>query len=164
MARTETPTAPSKHAGCEKTFCVLHAYGPGDRAELAVGFSHPEGGSTGEFIIRWLELGGTGRLYPQICIFSDAWDALAEMPELFQALKPLDDTDPSIETLVGVLAKLGYRDTTRPAPAQNTSPTSVTTEALQAALDFVDCHAPGGPDTQLLRGQLRRAMVAEAGR
>lgn len=77
-----------------------------------IGLYHEsDGGTFGEFCIRWIPL--SQRLAPQLQVFGDAWLVLfSEFQDLLVALAELDGTDPSEEEIADLLVKLGLADRT----------------------------------------------------
>ena len=80
--------------------------------EVLIGFYGPDGdqGTSGEFAIKWTELGG--KLVPQLCVYDDAWDALTHFYDLLDAMKELNNTNPSPTDLCELLKRLGMKDLT----------------------------------------------------
>ena len=78
--------------------------------EIMISYSAKGGGSHGEFRIRWIDL--SGNLIPQLQIFDDAWLVLYLMPELIEALAEVDSKDLSIQQIIDILLKIGFKDQT----------------------------------------------------
>lgn len=79
--------------------------------EISVGLYSPDGGCSGEFSFRWKSLGRG----PESCrmhIWSDAWSALASMPDLIAAMAVLDGSNPRPEMVIGMLLSIGFQDNT----------------------------------------------------
>jgi hypothetical protein len=90
--------------------------------EITIGFFHPEGGTSGEFSVRWQELGGKST--PQLQVFNDGWSALSKMPELISKLGELDNMHISPIAFSGMLIEIGFKDLTplesdRPKPVKD---------------------------------------------
>ena len=110
----------SKHDGCKKQFIHLARawYGdangvqrsgePGDN--ISIGFDHPDGGTTGEFSIEWVDLGRD--VCPQLKVFDDGWSALWEFRDVLEKMAALDGTNPSPEIICKLLESCGIEDTT----------------------------------------------------
>ncbi|MCK5602949.1 hypothetical protein KAR91_13790 [Candidatus Pacearchaeota archaeon] len=79
--------------------------------EIMIGFYSPEGGTSGEFGVRWQQLGGKST--PQLQVFNDGWHAFAEMPELISRLKELDDMHVTPDDLSKILIDIGFKDLTQ---------------------------------------------------
>src|SRR6185437_2306319 len=78
--------------------------------EIMIGFYSHGGGTSGEFAIRWIELGGYST--PRLEVFSDAWEALSHFRDLLDALACLPQrADP--QTVIEVLRQLGLTDLTQ---------------------------------------------------
>ena len=103
-----------------KAFSITHKqyYFREDRAfmlpdvkyEIMIGDYPEEGGTKGEFGVRWTELGGS--LVPQLEVYDDAWGVLNKMPELISFLAEHDNECISIDEFVEGLQSLGYIDDT----------------------------------------------------
>lgn len=63
--------------------------------EFNIGFYHPDRSTTGEFVVRFVRLGGS--VTPRLEAFADGWHALLCMPEFL--------------ALLGVLGKRGMSET-----------------------------------------------------
>jgi hypothetical protein len=111
------------HKGDFRAFCHgKRAYWRSERTrprgELDVvyfGFYSPKGGTSGEMVMQWKEVGG--KPTPQLKAFCDSWHALNEMKDLLAALAEVDDEDISPERFCKMLLDLGFKDrteTTRP--------------------------------------------------
>lgn len=81
---------------------------PSDVAEeVMIGLYADGGGCRWEFGIRWIRL---PELTPRVEVFSDAWQAFAQVPELFTELTKLDRLTPA--ECCGLLTRLGFVDKT----------------------------------------------------
>lgn len=86
----------NKHRGDVRRFTILSEswYGASclQRAEyteqIMFGMYDPGGGTSGEFAIRWIPLGGESS--PVLMVFSDAWSALSQFPELLKQMAVWD--------------------------------------------------------------------------
>ena len=80
--------------------------------EILIEIESEEGeGFTGEFAIRWNELGRA--LCPRIEAFDDAWGALfKEVPELCDAFAKNNSKNLNEEQTIDILKELGYVDQT----------------------------------------------------
>ena len=76
-----------------------------------IGFYPAGGGASGEFAIRWRDI-GLAFLSPRLECYDDGWSALANMPDLIAALAEIDGSSPSLNDVVGMLKDLGYREWT----------------------------------------------------
>lgn len=76
--------------------------------ELMVGDYCEDGGTAGEFSIRWEELGG--KLVPHVGMFDDSWDLFVKMRPLFDALAEHHDNNLNPAEMVALLTKLGFKD------------------------------------------------------
>ena len=111
----------NKHEGCTRKFTHLSRawYGEAclrDRLagcvdEITIGmYDLTGGGTSGEFAIRWIELGGEN--VPRLEAFSDSWDALGQFRDLLAELARLDSTNPTPSKICEVLVSLGIEDAT----------------------------------------------------
>lgn len=69
------------------------------------------GGTTGEFAIRWMKVGGNWT--PRLEAFNDSWNALALFGDLLKGLSDLDCERPSPQVIYELLISLGIADLTR---------------------------------------------------
>lgn len=79
--------------------------------EFTLGFYCHDGGTSGEFVIRWVSL-GNGKYAARLEAFEDAWSALLGFQDLLNKLKELDNTDPTPEKFYHILINLGIKDNT----------------------------------------------------
>ena len=108
----------NKHAECFRGFIISSEawYGPllppsEKPGEISLGMYHPGGGSTGEFAIRWHDLGR--RSVPRLEVFHDAWDALLQFRDVLAWLAAIDGMFPTQQEVAAQLRKLGVRDLTQ---------------------------------------------------
>lgn len=107
-----------KHTGCKRGFTQLSKAWYGDanlkNSEMidrfSIGFYHPEGGTTGEFLISYEELGG--KIIPRLQAFDDGWDALFNFSDLIEAMSKIDDKNISPDDFNKLLVSLGIEDMT----------------------------------------------------
>lgn len=90
--------------------------------EIMIGLNHREGGTAGEFAIRWLEVGG--RSVPRLEAFGDGWAALVQhFGDLLEVLGDGDYRMATPDQMCALLDALGIEDETpREAPAGYKSP------------------------------------------
>lgn len=88
-----------------------HAH-PGEAPEIVIGLYHADnGGTQGEFAIRWHDLAQPRAPTPRLEIFADSWKVFFAMPEL-HGLANLSATLPSQDEVIAFLAQAGFRDLT----------------------------------------------------
>ena len=112
----------NRHEGCKRQFIHLSRawYGDVNLAkdeaidQMSIGYYHPGGGTTGEFSIEWLQVGGEPT--PRLQAFEDSWDALWGFKDFLKALKTLDGTNPTPEEIGKVLLACGIEDATPEDP------------------------------------------------
>jgi hypothetical protein len=78
--------------------------------EVNFGLYYRHDGTTGEMSIKWEEL--DGELVPCLCVFSDAWKALADFKDLLDELANVDNKNISDAEFVEILKKCGFEDLT----------------------------------------------------
>jgi hypothetical protein len=106
-----------KHRECKRQFVVTGqawyaeaCKRPDIENEITIGLYHPEGGTTGEFSIKWTLL--QGKNTPYLKAYNDSWSALQEFSDFLEALSKLDGTDPTEDEVIAVLLKCGVEDAT----------------------------------------------------
>ena len=112
-------TPSRKHEGCRRQFSHLSRawYGAANLArtrdvidEIMVGMYHEDGGTTGEFAIRWTEL--SGKHVPMLVVYDDAWDALLEFRDVLEGLKQIDGQNATPEAIGELLKACGVEEAT----------------------------------------------------
>lgn len=105
------------HTDCEKGFYhVSKAYysdilkNRDYDDEITIGYYHPDGGTTGEFNLRWENLGGEECC--RLIAWDDSWHALSEMPELISFLADMDGECVSPDEICESLKEMGFTDLT----------------------------------------------------
>jgi hypothetical protein len=83
-----------------------------ENIQLSVGIFHEGDGTTGEFIVEWVPLGGVEKGCPKLCAFDDSWSALWECRDMLQMMKEIDDQNIQEPEFCKMLDELGYRDDT----------------------------------------------------
>lgn len=86
---------------------------PKFKHKLSIGMYHPEGGTSGEFYVKWEDVGGSARLVPTLEVFDDGWAALSMFTDLIQELGTLDSENISCEEFKELLDRIGFKDLTR---------------------------------------------------
>lgn len=107
------------HDGCKRGFTHLAAswYGKACLAhdqyvdQVTIGFYHPDGGTTGEFAIRWMNL--SGKVTPYLKAFDDSWHALYEFHDVLAKLAEHDSENMPPEAICALLVQCGVEDMTR---------------------------------------------------
>lgn len=98
-----------------KGFYVMnraHYANPGETPEIVIGLYHAEnGGTEGEFAIRWHDLARPRAPTARLEIFADGWKAFFAMPELLR-LAELPGTLPDQDEIITLLTEAGFRDLT----------------------------------------------------
>ena len=80
-----------------------------ERRRVGIHRSHRDGGVAWEFHLIEREVGGRPTL--QLRMFDDSWDAFADAPELFEALRM--ETPHTLTRLRALLDRLGFEDITK---------------------------------------------------
>lgn len=92
--------------------------------EIMIGEYCEEGGTFGEFAIRWALVGGEDT--PRLEAFEDSWGVLAKCRDLVVKLGELANTNPTPKQVVENLLAMGYRDLTqRDRPESRIPPESL---------------------------------------
>ena len=107
-----------KHEGCKRQFIHLGRawYGAANLKggevldEVFMGFYDAEGGTTGEFSVRWTMLGR--KPTAELRAFDDAWSALWAFGDVLARLAELDGTNPTPAAVCAVLGECGVEDVT----------------------------------------------------
>lgn len=106
-----------KHEGCRRGFTVqseswygLTARDPRTIDEIMIGMYHPEGGTTGEFAVRWTMVGREPT--PRLEVFSDAWHALQRFGDMLEWMAYIDGEHPSPQEFAAALRGMGIEDLT----------------------------------------------------
>lgn len=73
------------HHFCEAVYAKTVPLRDGLTDEIMIGLYDTDGGTTGEFAICWLDVGG--RSTPQLRAFADSWRALGEFKDLLTAMQ-----------------------------------------------------------------------------
>lgn len=107
----------TKHDGCERGFIIRSEawYGksqnkPETLDEIMIGMYHHEGGTTGEFGVRWTTIGGHAT--PRLEVFNDAWDALQRFGDMLAWMASVDDKHISPQSFADALRGMGIKDLT----------------------------------------------------
>ena len=105
------------HEGCRRGFHWTSKawYAEANRFPKEITFgmyaADDDGTTSGEMKMQWVELGK--RLTPQLCVFDDAWSALATFSDLIQRMAEVDSEDISEEQFVNMLLACGFKDLTK---------------------------------------------------
>lgn len=78
--------------------------------EITVGIYHEDGGTTGEFDIRWTKVGHN--VVPRLEAFDDSWAALMQFKDLLEAMSLIDNQGITPMAFCGLLKSLGISDKT----------------------------------------------------
>ena len=79
--------------------------------EIILGFYHKDGGTTGEFSIKWIQLGN--KFTPKVEMLNDySWSLFQGFKDLFEAMVKLDNTEITPDKFVIFLEKLGIENAT----------------------------------------------------
>ena len=78
--------------------------------EIMIGDYCEDGGTSGEFAIRWMSV--ANKITPRLEAFDDSWKVLNDYADILPHLAKLDSSDPSPETVVGILKQCGFEDMT----------------------------------------------------
>lgn len=111
-----------KHDGCKRAFIQLSRTWYADSVlkyspivdEITIGMYHPDGGTSGEFCIRWEPL--WANISPRLLCFDDSWSALCEFKDMLDFMAEFDDTCISPDEFRDKLISLGIQDITQCEP------------------------------------------------
>ena len=78
--------------------------------EITMGFYHKDGGTTGEFTIRWIELSGSET--PMLCCFDGSWHAMWQFRDVLEKMAEIDGTNPTPNEICRILVSCGVADNT----------------------------------------------------
>lgn len=123
----------NKHEGHVRTFTILSQSWYADASAIAerrapggdvmqIGFSAPEGGTSGEFCIRWKPL--DRQIVPQLQAFDDSWSALAGFSDVLAKLAEVDGTNPTVDQVAEILKSCGVVDATERTSPYTDAPSS----------------------------------------
>jgi len=90
----------------------------GVTASMTIGMYHCDGGTMGEFSIKWHALGSRAPT-PRLEVFDDAWAALAEFADVLDALKNHDNQKIQPLRMCELLRGLGIKDLTQYTQGQH---------------------------------------------
>ena len=106
------------HTGDIRAFTHTGAswYGPSslrsdELDEIMVGFYASDGGTSGEFAIRWVKVGD--KWSPRLEAFDDSWSALNHFTDLLALMAQHDSEDMTPETFCELLKECGIKDQTQ---------------------------------------------------
>lgn len=117
VIRAESTT--DKHADCTRGFTQLSKAWYADANlknskytdEVTAGFYHKDGGTTGEFTIRWQEL--CGKSVPELTAFDDGWHALFDFGDMLESMADADDKNVSADEFCLMLEHHGIKNMTK---------------------------------------------------
>lgn len=134
----------NKHDGCVRGFHHYRAawYGKVGNLgrdvvdEINIGMYHPEGGTTGEFSVKWEEL--SGEVVARLNVYNDGWNALAHFGDALARMAALDGPTIAPEVFCELLVSCGVVDLTdRKTPVSVETARVDTSRAEAAALDLL---------------------------
>jgi hypothetical protein len=82
-----------------------------DEIEIGFGMFHPDGGTSGEMRIVWIELNNV--LCARLMCFEDSWSALSLFPDLIQKMGEVDEEEIQEEDFAKILDSCGFKDLTQ---------------------------------------------------
>ena len=102
------------HEGCVKGYHrsskAWYAKSLDKKVEVNFGMFHPEGGTTGEMSMEWVEL--SGKQCARLKCFEDAWSALALFTDLIQEMGKIDNMEIQEKEFCNLLDSCGFKDLT----------------------------------------------------
>lgn len=107
------------HSGCTRKFSQLSRawYSQGRVLDINktesfwVGLYTAEGGTSGEFEVAWVDIGG--RIVPKLCAVNDSWSALSHFRDLLEKMAHLDSETVTPQEFREILLDLDIEDKTR---------------------------------------------------
>ena len=78
--------------------------------EVMIGMYAADGGTSGEFAVRWSELGGKN--VPMLCVFDDAWFSMMMFRDVLEAMASVDGQNVTPEAFCELLVRCGVADAT----------------------------------------------------
>lgn len=102
--------------------------------EVNFGFYSPDGGTSGELIMRWHDLNAPGAPYARLEVFEDSFHALAQVPDVIQSLGEEDEKRIQPPQFCALLERCGFVDRTeteRPGGAPDMSWRDLAISALR---------------------------------
>jgi len=78
--------------------------------EVTIGIYFDEGGTAGEFAVRWEQLGNVST--PRLMVCDGAWDVLSLFQDMLQEMKQLDSKNVPPNEFCDMLRRLGIEDMT----------------------------------------------------
>lgn len=82
-----------------------------DNIEVGFGMYHPDGGTSGEITMEWVEL--SGKLCARLKCFEDGWSALSSFTDLIQKMDEADSELIQEEDFCKMLDECGFKDLTQ---------------------------------------------------
>ena len=79
--------------------------------QIVFGLYAIDGGTTGEALFRWYNIGG--RTFASVELCSDVWFLLKEFNEVFEAISIVDSDSATPEEIERILSEHGFADATR---------------------------------------------------
>jgi hypothetical protein len=106
------------HEGCERGFYILSESWYADSVkregtidEIMIGMYHPDGGSTGEFAVRWIML--ANKATPRLEAYDDSWSALQNFRDMLNWMESVDNQNISPKSFAEALRNFGVKDLTK---------------------------------------------------
>ena len=81
-----------------------------EKDSISIGMYAPDGGTSGEFMIDWVEL--NGKFVPQLAAFDDAWSALENFTDMLKEMAKLDSKGVTPQKFCEMLKSIGIEDLT----------------------------------------------------
>lgn len=109
-----------KHEGCVRGFRIrseswygrfLNSVGCCEEIMIGMYADDDRGGTSGEFAIRWLHVGG--RQVPRLEVFDDGWNALTRFDDLLKWLASVDCRKVTPRQVADALVSMGVKDMTQ---------------------------------------------------
>ena len=102
------------HSGCIRAYIRSSKAWYADlnrNVSITIGMYHPDGGTSGEFEVEWVNLNSFG-VFPQLKCFEDSWNALSYFGDLLGRMSDVGGENISEPDFCKILDSLGISDIT----------------------------------------------------
>ncbi len=107
MSQEEKEKLESEYFRCYNDFRKYK--NKGDNDEISLSLSSPGGGVTGEFMIKWFDLGSHNGISPQIKCFNDSIHVMICFSDVIEAIhERFNGVNYTIDELMELLDELGF--------------------------------------------------------
>lgn len=103
------------HEGCTRgyhRFSKTYYASEHEETTVSFGMYDPQGGTSGEMSMVWVDIGYGESYTPQLKVFDDGWSALGLFTDLIQKLAEQDSENITEEQFCTILDQCGFKDLT----------------------------------------------------